>query len=81
MAVVGERGPELVQLPRGPMNNSQPAGRKEPQAAEQFMVELARVINGKANTLNEAAGTLADMLINAAAVNVQQGMLRQLTRR
>ena len=81
MAILGERGPELVQIPTNRQAGTARSGSSEPQIAAQFMTELARAINAKASTTQQAADTLADMLVNAAAANVQTNMLRQLARR
>jgi|WetSurMetagenome_2_1015567.scaffolds.fasta_scaffold05477_2 hypothetical protein len=80
IAIVGERGPELVQIPAS-RNASARGGQDNSQATAQFMTDLAKAINVKASTSQQAADALADMLVNAAALNVQTSMLQQLTRR
>ena len=87
LAMVGERGPELVKLPRGSgvysasQTRDMFSGSGGSNAAGDFMTQLARAINVKASSSRQAADALADMLVNAAAVNVQTNMLRQLSRR
>ena len=81
MAILGERGPELVQIPGNRQSGGSSGGGSETQVAAQFMTELAKAINTKASTTQQAANALADMLVNAASVNVQTSMLRQLSRR
>jgi hypothetical protein len=81
MAILGERGPELVQIPGNRQSGGSSGGGSETQIAAQFMTELAKAINTKASTTQQAADALADMLVNAASVNVQTSMLRQLSRR
>jgi hypothetical protein len=80
LALVGERGPELVQIPQPRMAGGS-GGQDQAQASAKFMTDLAKAINAKASTSQQAADALADMLVNAASANVQQGMLRQLARR
>lgn len=85
LAIVGERGPELVRLPQGSRvyNTAQTSNMMAGSggSAASFMTELAKALTTKVTTAQQAGATLADMLVNAAAVNVQTNMLQQLSRR
>jgi hypothetical protein len=86
LAIVGERGPELINLTQGSRvyNAGQTAnmlggGRGKDEST--LLTELARALNTKVGTMQQAGAALADMLVNAAAANVQTSMLRQFARR